>query len=119
MRHNVFAAPNYYCYLLYGYPHMSDTNSVEATELDISNWNRREHFHFFKSFSEPYFGLTVNVNCTALVQHCQNTKESFYLRYLHSILATVNQLEPLKLRFTTNGERVLKYQRIHASVIRA
>lgn len=95
---------------------MSDTNSVEATELDISNWNRREHFYFFKNFSEPYFGLTANVHCTALVQHCQNTKESFYLRYLHSILATVNQLEPLKLRLTTNGERVLKYQRIHASV---
>ena len=34
------------------------------TELNIDNWNRKNHYHFFSQFDEPFFGVTVNVDCT-------------------------------------------------------
>jgi chloramphenicol O-acetyltransferase type A len=32
-------------------------------QLDVENWNRKEHFLFFKQFEEPFFGATV-IDCT-------------------------------------------------------
>lgn len=32
--------------------------------LNIANWNRKDHYHFFKDFEEPFFGITVNIDCT-------------------------------------------------------
>jgi len=34
------------------------------TKLDISSWNRKDHFAFFKQFEEPFFGVTVPIDCT-------------------------------------------------------
>ncbi len=33
--------------------------------LDINNWNRKDHFKFFNQFEEPFFGGTVQIDCTA------------------------------------------------------
>jgi len=33
-------------------------------QLDIANWNRKEHFEFFRKFEEPFFGLTATVDWT-------------------------------------------------------
>ena len=27
--------------------------------IDITHWNRREHFEFFSQFDEPFFGITT------------------------------------------------------------
>ena len=35
------------------------------TALDIESWARRDHFHFFRQFEEPFFGLTATVDCRA------------------------------------------------------
>ena len=32
--------------------------------IDIDNWKRKEHFLFFSKFEEPFFGVTVKVDCT-------------------------------------------------------
>ena len=26
-------------------------------KLDLQNWNRKEHYEFFKNFDNPYFGI--------------------------------------------------------------
>lgn len=32
--------------------------------VDLENWNRKEQFQFFSKFTEPFFGVTVKVECT-------------------------------------------------------
>jgi hypothetical protein len=32
------------------------------TLIDLDNWPK--HFHFFRQFEEPFFGATVQIDCT-------------------------------------------------------
>lgn len=82
-------------------------------ELDIDNWTRKEHFNFFKSFEEPFFGITVEVDCTKAYAYCKRKEISFFLYYLHASLKAANMIEEFKYRIS--GEKVMVYDRIDAS----
>ena len=70
--------------------------------IDIENWNRKEHFHFFSKFSEPFFGVTVNVECTNAYSKAKEKQVSFFLYYLYRALKTANQIDNFKYRIIEN-----------------
>ena len=51
------------------------------TEIDISNWKREAHYHFFKDFEEPFFGININVDCTKAYEISKAYGYSFFLYY--------------------------------------
>ncbi|MBB4078479.1 chloramphenicol O-acetyltransferase type A [Lewinella aquimaris] len=81
--------------------------------LDLDHWPRREHFHFFRQFSEPFFGVTVRIDCTEAYRYCERSGESFFLHYLHKCLAAVNGVEAF--RYRVEGDQVVVHDVIHAS----
>lgn len=83
------------------------------TELDLENWDRKEHFHFFRKFEEPFFGITVEVNCTHAYSFCKKNADSFFLYYLHASLRAANQIEPFRYRI--ESEKVLVYDIVSAA----
>jgi len=82
-------------------------------ELNIEEWARKDHFHFFREFDEPFFGVCSDVDCTTAYQLCKESKQSFFLFYLHKTLKAVNQIKPFRYRI--DGEKVFVYDQIHAS----
>lgn len=68
------------------------------TFLDIGNWNRKEHFKFFKQMEEPFFGVTVEIDCTKAYATTKELKTSFFIYYLHKTLVAVNAIEPFRYR---------------------
>ena len=68
------------------------------TLLDIENWPRKEHFLFFKQFEEPFFGLTVEIDCTKAYQTAKELGTSFFVYYLHKTIVAVNSIEPFRYR---------------------
>jgi chloramphenicol O-acetyltransferase type A len=82
-------------------------------KLDIERWERKEHFHFFKDFEEPFFGMTVDIDCTQAYMRCKEQGWSFFLYYLHKTLLAANATEPFRYRID-NGE-VLIFNHVHAS----
>jgi len=82
-------------------------------KIDINTWLRKDHFNFFNTFDEPFFGLTVEVDCTATYQEAKANEVSFFLLYLHKSLAAANQIENFKYRII-NGE-VWKYHVVNAA----
>lgn len=82
-------------------------------KIDLSTWNRRKHFEFFSQFEEPFFGITASVNATQAYRHAKKTGASFYLTYLHCILAAVNDVEAMRLRIADNN--VILHDRIDVS----
>lgn len=81
--------------------------------LDLATWPRRQHFDFFRRFDEPFFGVTVRVDCTAAAARCRDLGDSFFLFYLHKCLVAVNAVE--EFRYRIDGERVVVYDRVGAS----
>jgi chloramphenicol O-acetyltransferase type A len=70
------------------------------TLLDIENWPRKEHFHFFRQFEEPFFGATVEIDCTKAYANAKTLKASFFSYYLHKTLVAVNTIEPFRYRIS-------------------
>jgi len=81
--------------------------------LDIENWNRKEHFNFFKQFDEPFFGVTVRIDCSIAYQKSKENKHSFFLSYLHKALVAANSIECFRYRIS--GDTILIYDCIDAS----
>ena len=70
------------------------------TLLDIENWSRKEHFHFFRQFEEPFFGATVEIDCTKAYTTAKALKVSFFSYYLHNTLIAVNTIESFRYRIS-------------------
>ncbi|RKS50728.1 chloramphenicol O-acetyltransferase type A [Gillisia mitskevichiae] len=67
-------------------------------KLDLHNWNRKEHFEFFSTFDEPFFGIVSEVDCTKAYHFSKNNERSFFAHYLHKTLAAVNKIPEFSYR---------------------
>ena len=81
--------------------------------LDTDNWERKEHYLFFKQFQEPFFGVSVQVDCSRAYNRAKEKDLSFFLYYLHKSLVAANKTEPFRYRIS--GEDVFVYDQVHAS----
>ena len=82
-------------------------------KLDLDRWPRRDHFHFFRGFDEPFFGITLRIDATAAHARCREAGHSFFLYYLHKCLAAINAVE--EFRYRIRGGEVVVHDVIHAS----
>lgn len=80
------------------------------TLIDTSQWVRRDHFEFFRSFAEPFFGVCCDISCGNTLHQCKESKKSFFISYLYRIMQAVNQTPALCLRL--EGDHVYRYRRI-------
>jgi len=81
--------------------------------LDINKWDRKDHFNFFKSFEDPFFGITVEIDCTLAYRYCKDNNVSFFLYYLYKSLVAVNKIEPFRYRISQ--DEILIYDVVNAS----
>ena len=82
-------------------------------ELDITTWNRKEHFEFFSKFEEPFFGTTIQFDCTRAYDKSKELGVSFFTYYLHKTLVAVNKTE--NFRYRIHDEKVFIYDKINVS----
>lgn len=83
------------------------------TLIDIDNWNRKEHFLFFKQMEEPFFGATVQIDCTKAFETAKELNSSFFVYYLHKTLVAINTIE--SFRYRINEDTVFIHDFINAS----
>ena len=83
------------------------------TLLNLENWNRATHFQFFKQMEEPFFGVTIEIDCTKAYQTAKARNTSFFIYYLHQTLVAVNAIE--NFRYRISGDAVFVYDSIDAS----
>ncbi len=81
--------------------------------LDINSWSRKDHFNFFKQFEEPFFGVTVKIDCTVAYAKSKKHNNSFFQYYLHKALVAVNSVECFRYRIS--DENIIVYDQIDAS----
>lgn len=82
-------------------------------KLDVENWERKEHFLFFKNFEEPFFGVTIDLDCTKAYEFCKENGFSFFLFYLHKSLKAANRTDAFKYRII--DDKVFEYDKVNAS----
>lgn len=81
--------------------------------VNLDTWIRKDHFNFFNAFEEPFFGVTVDLDCTLGYHVAKEKNTSFFLHYLHKSLLAANAIEAFRLRIV--GSEVWKYDQVNAS----
>ena len=51
--------------------------------IDLEHWNRKEHFLFFGSMDDPFFGLTTQIDVTSIYKEAKADHASFFLSLIH------------------------------------
>ncbi len=82
-------------------------------KLDISKWNRREHFEFFSGYRDPIFGIVSPVDCTEAFSKSRRSGPSFFALYLFAVMRAVNAVENFRYRIVDN--EVLIHEHIHCT----
>jgi len=81
--------------------------------LNIENWNRKEHFEFFSQFDEPFFGIVAEIDCTNAYQKCKMQSIPFFLYYHYQSILAVNQTEEFRYRIKNN--EIVIFDTIHVT----
>jgi chloramphenicol O-acetyltransferase type A len=86
-------------------------STAMPTYLDTESWSRRQQFHFFKDYEQPFFNVCVHLDVTALVRLARSRKGlSFFLTYHYLALRAANETEPFRYRLREG--RVVVHDRI-------
>jgi chloramphenicol O-acetyltransferase type A len=81
--------------------------------ITLDDWKRKEHFQFFSKFEEPFFGVTINIDCTLAYQQAKEKGNSFFLYYLYRSLKAANEIENFRYRII--DKEVYLFDQINAS----
>ena len=81
--------------------------------LDMDRWVRKAHYEFFSRFEEPFFGVTVQVDCTLAFDRAKASGHSFFLSYLHKALVAANLVKAFRYRIIDG--QVWVYDQVNAS----
>ena len=82
-------------------------------KIEPDTWKRKEHFEFFSTFDEPFFGIVSEIDCTRAMEKAKAENASLFSWYLHKSLLAVNDIEELRCRVIA-GEPVI-FEKVHAS----
>lgn len=85
------------------------------TIIEIDKWNRKEHYLFFSKFEEPFFGVTVKVDCTKAYLKAKEEQVSFFLYYTYRALKAANKIENFRYRIVDDS--IYKFDTVNASPV--
>lgn len=71
--------------------------------LDLEHFPRRAHFEYFRTMSNPYVGVTVEVDITDFLAHCRAMGYPFFLTFLHAVGLAANDVPQLRQRILHGG----------------
>ena len=71
-------------------------------KLDFENWNRREHFEFFKEFDEPFYNLNMDIECSEGYEIVKARNGSLFIWYLYNAMKASNAVKEFKYRIEGN-----------------
>lgn len=81
--------------------------------FETKDWEREEHFHFFRSFTQPFFNVHTEIDITKLYHYVKWERLSVSLAYLHAATEGARATENFLLRL--EGDDVVKYEAVDIS----
>ena len=86
---------------------------MRGHELDMDSYPRREHFTYFRSMANPWLGVTVNVDVTALM--AQQAGKPLFPAVNYCVTRAANAVPELRRRIS--GDGIVEYDHCATSHI--
>jgi chloramphenicol O-acetyltransferase type A len=81
--------------------------------LDMDNWDRKPHFEFYRSFEDPYYNMSAELDVTKTLAYSQHHDLSFFHVCLFLCITAANQTK--EFRYRLRDDKVLVHDLIHPS----
>lgn len=72
-------------------------------KIDLSLWDRREHFEYYSGIATPHYCVAFNVDITKLLQFTRRNHISFYYSLIYLCTRSINSIDEFLLE-TENNE---------------
>lgn len=82
-------------------------------EVDISTWERKATYEFFRDYEDPFFNIAANLDVTRVYQFCKENGLAFSLAALFLSLQTANEIREFRLRIIDGA--VVEFARVEAT----
>lgn len=81
--------------------------------VNINEWDRKEHFNFFKNMDYPQYNICMNIDITNFLHNTKKKNLNFYYAMIYAALFVANEIPQLKYRF--KKDEVVMHDKIHPS----
>ena len=88
--------------------------SPDMAPIDVANWPRRSQYMFFRTYRNPHFSVTADVDVTRLMSELKPNGMPVFNACLHAITGAANDIPEFKTRF--DDGHVYECGRVGASV---
>ncbi|MBQ8206608.1 MAG: hypothetical protein IJZ77_04020 [Bacilli bacterium] len=66
--------------------------------LKVEDLKNQSQYRWFKTFTNPCYGLNVKMDVTKLIDYCKKTNTSFFINVLYLITTALNSIDEFKIR---------------------
>jgi len=80
-------------------------------KFDINSWFRKSQYEFFKTYDDPFFNLTTELDVTNLHAYCKKNDLSFFLACLHFAVESANEILEFRLRII--DDQLFEFEKIN------
>lgn len=71
--------------------------------LNIDEWSRKNHYHFFKNFDNPFFNICADVTITPTLEFTRKNKLSFFIATIFLSTTVANSIAAFRYRLREEG----------------
>ncbi|MFC0351967.1 CatA-like O-acetyltransferase [Undibacterium danionis] len=82
-------------------------------KIDISTWNRREHFVFFRKVDLPFYNVNTQVDITGLPELAKSKSISLNSTLIFLTIHAMNQID--NFRYRIRDDEVVLHDAVHPS----
>ena len=81
--------------------------------IDLQNWNRQAHFHYFSQFNSPFFNICADVDVTRFLPYIRTNNISCFKASYFFVLKTINAIDNFRYRIRDGA--VIEHEVINGS----
>lgn len=90
-----------------------DGHQIDMKKIDMTTWNRRAHFAFFRKVDLPFYNVNTQVDITGLPELAKSKSISFNSLMIYLTIQSMNQIE--NFRYRIRDDEVVLHDAVHPS----
>lgn len=81
--------------------------------IDIENWNRKNHYYYFKHLDYPHFNICANLDITEFYRYIKEKEYPFFISILYATTKAANNIK--EFRYRIREDKVVEHETINPS----
>ena len=81
--------------------------------LDIENWERKNHYTYFKQLDYPHFNICGNIDITEFYKFIKERDNPFFISFLYVSTKTANSIK--EFRYRIREDMIIEHETISPS----